>query len=324
MANGKASLGLVNQRAAWRRAIRHFCNVWLVANKRAEKTIRGYQIDLVQFTRQLPQSCGLRSVTRGMVEKWVARLQKENYERSSICRKLASLRALFGYLRLTRQVSKSPLQDLRISLGPEKRLTRVVPRDDVRSIVRIVDQNYQFHARSQIHSIRRLLKLRDAIIIRVLCLTGVRVGELVALHCRDVVHHSSALLITGKGSRERLAFLPDTRTKALIVQYLCARRRYFPSETSLFIGTDGSPLSTDSIRRILGTLSSAAKLSRRVTPHMLRHTAATSFLENGADLRVVQEFLGHGSIRSTERYTHITGGFLLSVLRKAHPLKRVA
>ena len=160
--------------------------------------------------------------------------------------------------------------------------------------------------------------------LRLLCITGMRVGELVSLQLSDVHSGDRAFTVHGKGNRERFAFVTDPDTTRLFDRFLKERRARCVDNPALFTGTGKRPITTDSFRKVLRTLCQIASVESKVTPHMLRHTAATSLLENGADLRIVQEFLGHDSIRSTERYTHIAREHLLKVLRRANPLRRVA
>jgi site-specific recombinase XerD len=312
-----------NRRQQWRHYIRRFCDVWLCANNHSEKTIRAYRTDLVQFSRQLPRSCSILQINRFRIEGWVVRLQKQQYAGTSIRRKLASLRAFFGYLVASNEVMTSPLKDLRIRLDSVKRLTRIVPKRDVRAIVLTVDRQKSRRSLKQLPTKQRLQRLRNALMIRLLCLTGIRVGELVSLQITEVQQDERTLIIHGKGYRERLAFVTDPPTAILLDEYLKIRRALFPDSIALFTNVQGAPLATESVRHILRRLGIIAGASCRVTPHMLRHTAATTLLENGADLRIVQEFLGHGSIRSTERYTHIARGHLLRVLRRTNPLRQI-
>jgi site-specific recombinase XerD len=311
-------------RQLWKRHIEQFCDVWLCALNRSRKTIRAYRTDLLQFARYLPRSSTPRRVNRNTMEGWIATLQKQEYAASSIRRKLACLRVFFGYMVDQHQVTISPLRDIRIRLGTVKRLTRVVQRSDVRAIVQTVDRQASQRKMRRLSTIGRFVRLRNALLVRLLCATGIRVGELVSLRLTDVKQIDHALIIHGKGSRERLAFIADLMTARVLDRYLKERRTCFADCDSLFTNAIGSQLSTDSARCILREIGQEAGASCRVTPHMLRHTAATSLLENGADLRIVQEFLGHDSIRSTERYTHIAQGHLLRVLRRANPLKHVA
>lgn len=253
-----------------------------------------------------------------------ARLQRRKYAGSSIRRKLASLRAFFSYLVESEQLLHSPMKDLRIRLGAMKRLTRVVPRHDLRAVVRKADQLANRYSVRLLSQTQRFMRLRNALIVRLLCVTGMRVGELVALQLIDVQQREKALIIQGKGNRERLAFVSDAQTVLLLARYVSVRQTLFPDHPSLITNARGFSLRTESVRQILRQLGQISEAGCKITPHMLRHTAATALLENGADLRIVQVFLGHDSIRSTERYTHVAKAHLLRVLRHTNPLKRVA
>lgn len=310
-------------RLHWKKHIKRFCDVWLCALNRSDKTIRAYRTDLRQFSKQLPRSTTPRGVRRTAIEGWIAKLQKRGLSASSIRRKIATLRAFYAYLIQSGRTGKSPLDGIRIRLGTIKRLTRVVPRNDVRALVIRSDREAGRTSRCM-NSQQRLTRLRNAVIVRLLCVTGIRVGELVSLQMEDVQQRERSLVIHGKGRRERLAYIADSTTAQLFDRYLTARRRDERSSVALFPNGRGQAISTENVRRLLRSLGRAAKTSMRVTPHMLRHTAATTLLENGADLRVVQEFLGHDSIRSTERYTHVAPIYLRRVLRRANPLKCVA
>ena len=160
--------------------------------------------------------------------------------------------------------------------------------------------------------------------LRLLCVTGMRVGELVSLQMSDIHPEHRAITVHGKGNRERLAFVTDPNTARLFDRFLKQRRTICADNSALFTGFGTQAITTDIVRKILQKFCHIAGTASKVTPHMLRHTAATSLLENGADLRIVQEFLGHDSIRSTERYTHVAHDHLLRVLRRANPLRRIA
>ncbi len=287
--------------------------------------MRAYRIDIKQFARHLPRSCGPGRVRRATIEGWVATLQKHPYARNSIHRKLASLRSFYAYLVESGKVSVSPLADVRVRLGAVKRLTRIVLRRDVRALVKSADRQARRNATGKLPERRQFIRLRNALIVRILCVTGMRVGELVSLQLADVHQREKTLNVHGKGSRERLAFVAaDPATARMLDRYLRKRKDLFRNQDSLFVGFAGQALTTDSVRQLLRMLGTDAGATGRITPHMLRHTAATTLLENGADIRIVQEFLGHGSIRSTERYTHVSRAHLQRVLRRTNPLKRVA
>jgi integrase/recombinase XerD len=143
--------------------------------------------------------------------------------------------------------------------------------------------------------------------------TGIRVGELTSLTTASLDLAEATIRVHGKGARERQVHILDDSVQALLVRYLTLREGRTKG-TALLITPQGHPASAQLIRRLLSEGASAAGLSRRVTPHMLRHSCATFLLEAGVDIRFVQRLLGHGSISTTERYTHVSSGSLRAAL----------
>jgi site-specific recombinase XerD len=152
--------------------------------------------------------------------------------------------------------------------------------------------------------------------------TGLRVGEASALDMRDFIEQESTFRVHGKGGRGRLAFAVDDRTIQIQRKHLHARMQFATESPALFLNAHGQRLSTQGIANVIRSMKRSAGIERNVTPHMLRHTVATFLLRNGADMRVVQEFLGHASIVTTQRYTHVSKEHLIGVLRKRHPSLR--
>lgn len=148
--------------------------------------------------------------------------------------------------------------------------------------------------------------LRDLTLIDLLFATEIRVGEASALDLRDFYVWEAAFRVQGKGGRDRLAFIVDEETVRIQREHLEARLSIKTESPALFINALGQRLSTQGITNVIARLRRAARIKRHVTPHMLRHTVATLLLRNDVDIRVVQEFLGHASIATTQRYTHIT------------------
>jgi len=146
-----------------------------------------------------------------------------------------------------------------------------------------------------------------------------RVGELVSLSLRDRREDERTFVVRGKGSRQRLAFLPDDRSLKAVQTYLQHRKAMEVEHSALFVNFAGKQLSTQGVARIVAETATSAKVAQRVTPHMIRHTVATLLLRFGADIRIVQEVLGHASIATTQRYTHVSKEHLLSALRDRHP-----
>jgi site-specific recombinase XerD len=146
-----------------------------------------------------------------------------------------------------------------------------------------------------------------------------RVGEVSSLDVRDFLVEEGVFKVQGKGGRDRLAYIVDKETVNIQREYLKARTRIKTENPALFLNSSDGRLSTQGIANVIAQLRRQAKIERHITPHMLRHTVATLLLRNGADIRVVQEFLGHTSIATTQRYTHISKEHLIKVLRKHHP-----
>ena len=298
-------------------AVSRYCDSWLPMSNRSPKTIAAYRTDLRQF-----QGCSgrhelLRSIQRSHVESWLLHLQTEQLRTSTIRRKLASIRGMFRHYVERGAITCSPLDGFRVRLSTVRPLTRVVQGDQVDVLLR--------HLKTAVavtEDVRRsvVVARRDYAMIRLLSATGLRVAELCALNCEDFVGGDGVVLVHGKGGRERLALLTIDEDAACVQQYLALRHQLQPVDRSLFVNARGARMGTEGVRLILRRAAQSAGLAVHLTPHMLRHTAATRLLERGADLRVVQTYLGHTSIRSTERYTHVSTKHLRSVLERCHPL----
>jgi site-specific recombinase XerD len=163
------------------------------------------------------------------------------------------------------------------------------------------------------------LALRNLAIIEVMFATGLRVGELVSLSLNDFRPMERSLLIHGKGRRERLAFFVEPHSYERITAYVAARVSIATGSSALFVNASGTAISTQTVANVIRSLCVAAGVTKRVTPHTFRHTVATLLLRNGADLRVVQEILGHASITMTQRYTHVAKEHVRGALERHHP-----
>lgn len=150
-----------------------------------------------------------------------------------------------------------------------------------------------------------------------------RVGEVSALNCCDFAISESFFRVKGKGGRDRLAFVVDEQTVCIQREHMDARMKIASDSNALFLNSFGQRLSTQGIANIIAEFRKDAGIDRHITPHMLRHTVATLLLRNGVDIRIVQEFLRHASIATTQRYTHITKEHLVQVLRQKHPSIRM-
>lgn len=298
-----------------------FCSIWLPANRRSPRTISAYRVDLAQFACFVGDSAhSTESVTRDHVLAWILSMQQEGLSGASIRRKIAALKSFFTALLRRGRLDTSPLRDLKLSLGGAIAVVRAVPRTAITALLQRARVASPCRNRS---APTRFEALRNYCIVRLLISTGIRVGELVAIRLDDIDLKSGTLLIHGKGLRERIVPICAAEDLSILKRYLALRTLSAPQSYTLFVSPRRTDLSTDCVRRVVRNLAAAAGLSR-ITPHMLRHSAATLLLENGADIRVVQVLLGHHSIRTTERYTHVTRGHLRRAVARYHPLRGVA
>lgn len=287
---------------------------------RSAKTHAAYRTDLSQMVTHLGAEIALNSVTAASLENWAVQMRSEEYRSVSIRRKFATARVFFGYWVRKGDIDASPLWRIRLDLGRERLLPRgLAPTDAIRLIeeawlgVETVEQVFGAP------TVAGFLRLRNLAAMEVLFATGIRVGELVGLNLKDWREEDASFVVSGKGSRQRLAFLPDDRSLKAVRLYCSSRRAVVNDNEALFLNAAGRRISTQGIARMLKQYAKTAGIVVKVTPHMIRHTVATLLLRFGADIRVVQEVLGHASISTTQRYTYVSKEHLLSTLRARHP-----
>lgn len=279
-------------------------------------TLRNYLSDIRQFQRFLldggfcqkeDKKIALREVDRHVVRAYLGALAK-SCRKSSVARKLAALKGFFGYLLKEGEIVRSPVSDL-ASPKQEKPLPAFLSVDDV---FRLLDGVGGVGA----------LDVRDRAILEVLYSTGVRVSELVGLDWADVDFQLGIMRVLGKGSKERIVPIGQAALMALRdygAEQLRKWRRAAKGQAPVFLNWRGERITTRSVARIVEKHLRASGIPVRMGPHGLRHTFATHLLNSGADLRVIQELLGHASLSTTQRYTHVDLDRLTSVYDQAHP-----
>jgi site-specific recombinase XerD len=301
-------------------AIPAFLEGYFSTCQRSRKTQAAYQIDLAQLQAYLGPAIEVSSVEAERLETWASELRLRGYAGISIRRKFATGRIFFAYWVRKGLIDRSPLWRIRLDLGRERMLPRNLSPADAK---RLIEQTWRriSSAGAQAANSRNplFLRFRDLAALEILFATGMRVGELVALRLKDWCEDESSFLVSGKGSRERLAMLPDDRSIRAVKMYLAHRERLNLHHDGFLVNAAGTRISTQGVARMIALNADAAGITMRVTPHMIRHTVATLLLRYGADIRVVQEVLGHASIATTQRYTHVSKDDLLSTLRSRHP-----
>jgi len=278
-------------------------------------TIAGYRSDLaglVTFiTRQRGSEVDAAGVDHLLLRLYLASLssatdQHKAYTKSSIGRKLAAVRAFFGWLTRNGQLAANPAE-LISSPKQEQRLPFHLNIDQTFALLEAPDQTEG----------QAPHRLRDIALLELLYSSGLRVSELTGLNIGDIDYGSGMARVLGKGSKERIVPVGSQALSA-IVRYLDQRGR--PGESApLFLGARGGRIHRRTVAALVRHWSTPVCTFRTVTPHTLRHTFATHLLEQGADLRSIQELLGHASLSTTQKYTHVGLDQLLAVYDKAHP-----
>jgi integrase/recombinase XerD len=305
-----------------------FLNGYFSTRDRRHKTKSAYQSDLTQFQEFAGKDLGLEELGCDLIEQWAAHLRAQEYSAASIRRKIVVLKVFCSYWVRKGDLSESPFWRVKLSIGRIEQLPRTLTEGEMRALLGEARRNFsRFKKRPLDPEVPRTAPvsgsyyrvLRNLALVDLLFATGMRVGEVSALDLKDFAVQEGVFRVQGKGGRDRLAFAIDKETVQIQQEHLEARKKIETDAPALFLNASGKRLSTQGIANVITQLRKEAGIERHITPHMLRHTVATLLLRNGVDIRVVQEFLGHTSIATTQRYTHITKEHMIGVLRKHHP-----
>lgn len=297
------------------RFLEHLC----LERNASEHTLRSYRADLEQFREFLisqeslgdgePGDVSLQRINHLSIRAYLSHMYR-SYKKSSLGRKLAAIRSFGKYLTEEGIVSQNPAEIV-ATPRQEKLLPTVLPVDEVFALLKTPDSTNAWGA-------------RDQAILETLYSSGLRVSELVGLSDGDVDFSSGLLKVLGKGRKERIVPVGE-KALAALRGYLPKRDGVLGDENGrsskgpLFINRRGGRLTARSVARILNRHVLRCALARKVSPHALRHSFATHLLDAGADLRAIQEMLGHASLSTTQRYTHVSVDKLMEVYDRAHP-----
>jgi len=281
----------------------------------SEHTLRAYHKDLLQFDNFLKaeKRSSLESVNHLLLRRFLAVLRSKNYSKTTIARKLASIRSFFKFLIREGELVANPFEMLRTP-KQDKKLPHFLSITEVDVLLKTPDSS-------------TLMGLRDMAIMETLYSTGIRVSELVGLDEGSIDFIAGMIKVQGKGKKERLVPIGSPAIKA-INEYIDSKsmskkqeeKSVSRSET-LFLNKYGGRLTARSVARSLDKYLKVSGINLLTSPHTFRHSFATHLLDKGADLRSVQEMLGHSSLSTTQVYTHITTERLKNVYDKAHPRK---
>ena len=290
-------------------AIEHFLHYLATERNVSPHTLKAYASDLAQFREfvlgERGADAGADAVDHLLIRRWLALLHKE-HRKSSIGRKLAAVSSFFKYLLREGMVRKNPAE-LVSSPKKEKRVPYHLNIDEVTALVEAPQG-------------ASILPSRDRAILEVLYSCGIRVAELTGMNVGDADLPEGVARVLGKGGKERIVPL-GSHARLAVAAYLQERNNPQPT-APLLLNARGGRLTSRSVARIVDKYIQHIATMKKISPHTLRHTFATHMLEGGADLRAIQEFLGHASLSTIQKYTHVSIDRLMEVYDKAHPKAR--
>lgn len=286
------------------RHIDKFINYLKVEKNASNHTIINYSVDLEVFKNFIGDK-DIGSIDHLALRRFLAELRTKNYSKRTIARKLASLRSLFRFLFREGYIKKNPIT----AISTPKLDKKLPVFLDTAKIDRLLAAP----------SDKDLAGLRDRALLETLYSSGLRVSELVGLDIDDVDFISGVIKVMGKGAKERIVPIGEPALAA-ITKYMDKRgQEKIRDDKAVFLNSRGTRMTDRSVRRILDTHIKACSIVEHISPHSLRHSFATHLLDRGADLRSVQELLGHMNLSTTQIYTHVTMDRLKTVYDKAHP-----
>lgn len=276
-------------------------------------TVRNYMSDLSDFFIFLRRYgvASLRDIDRGVMRDYLSDLMKRGFVKRSIARKLSAVRSFYRYLIREEIVKSNPLKDTS-SPRLDRRLPVFLSAEEIARLIKAPDLSTPFGQ-------------RDRALLEMLYASGLRVSELVKLNIGHINMDTREIRVWGKGSKERVTLMGEPALNALRNYFAGSRPNLLGDRgtDALFVNRYGSRLTERSVQTGLNRYARLAGISKKIHPHMVRHTFATHLLDGGADLRVVQELLGHASLSSTQIYTHVSKSHARKVYMSSHPLAKV-
>ncbi len=284
----------------------------LVEKNFSQYTAKAYLSDVMSFLIWLEET-SVGAVDYDKIREYLRFIHKYNYKKTTIARKISALRTFYKYLYRERVVETNPVSNIS---APKKgkSLPKFLDKEEIEQILNNVN-------------IESPAGFRNRTILELLWATGMRISELSGLNFGDLNLEHNEIKVFGKGSKERIVLISE-RAKSYLERYLHTARNLIAQgyplpplteDSPVFINKTGFRLNPKTITKVINSVVDKISLPKKVTPHMFRHSFATYLIENGADLRVVQELLGHASISNTQIYTHISTKHLTDTYNKAHP-----
>lgn len=276
-----------------------------------EKTIKAYTVDLNQYLKFITTT----EIDQKIINEYIHYLNKKYLKYKTIKRKIASVKAFYSYLEYEEIIDYSPFNKIKTKIKEPKLLPKTIQKDYIDKIIHLLLKDLK-NSKTEF---QKKISLRNITLISVMFSTGIRVSELCNIKLKDIDLLEKKLKIFGKGSKERILYLGNSNVVQLCQTYLtynntCKKNEYF------FLNKFNKKLSEQAVRILLKKIESELELSTHITPHMFRHTFATTLLEKGVDIRYIQNILGHSSISTTQIYTYVTYSKQKEILTNKNPI----
>lgn len=277
------------------------------------KTIKAYRIDLNQFST-LSKIQNIADATVDCLEAFIAFLHQA-YKPKTAKRKIASVKAFFHYLEYKDLITINPFNKIQVKFREPIILPKIIPLPALETLLRTIYKQHELATTNY----QKRKTLQDVTIIELLFSTGIRISELCLLQASDVDLLDNTILIFGKGAKERRIQIENTDVLDILTRYQNCFYDQIIESNYFFPNRSGQPVTDQYVRNMINKYTTLAGLNIHITPHMFRHTFATSLLDADVDIRYIQELLGHSSINVTEIYTHVTTAKQRDILRTKHP-----
>lgn len=290
--------------------MKDFMHFLLVEKGLAKNTLVSYERDLKAYSKYIKnvENCTIKEIQRSQIIGFLSFLKDNGKSSKTIARHIASIRAFHQFLLRDRVVEEDPTVHIETPQA-ERTLPKVLSMEEVEALLEFPHKKDHFG-------------VRDKAMLELLYATGIRVSELINLNIDDIHLMMGFIRCIGKGNKERIIPIGGAATTAIQMYLNEARSRFFTGkekDDALFLNHHGKRLTRQGFWKILKQIGKEARIEKEITPHTLRHSFATHLLENGADLRAVQEMLGHADISTTQIYTHVTKTRLKDVYSQFHP-----
>lgn len=281
-----------------------------------KKTQKAYRIDLHQLEDRLSIQ-NMEDIRKTDLEAVFAGWH-QTLKPKTVKRKVASVKAFFGWLKEQEYLRENPFDRMKVSFKEPKVLPKTIPDHTLEQLLQCVYNEY--HGAHK--AVRRHL-LTEIAVLELLFATGIRISELCSLTPQDINLVEGEVLIHGKGKKERIIQIPDKDLRKLLADYGKDHEEEICCSGMFFVNRRGRPLADQSVRNMILKYCEKAGISQHITPHMFRHTFATSLVDSDVNIRCIQEILGHSSIQTTEIYTHVSAAKQRQILTEHHPRKKL-